>query len=599
MKLRRETTGSGAAESGSDSTGQPLASWSLRTTQGSGQTGASSLEMSLWPRLTSQPDALQQHLQQQATAPTQPAQQTGRSSQSSLSSQRDGRTASRNAASRNGSRGGSGSRPTTVLPRVATSHLDDGQDDVYFPLSPAPLKRPSDAATRLTRGSDSDILPPDDSNYRTFPLPRAPAPIHTAPHRIVHATASGPPSVYWSDDGTSNAAAETATIATVATSSNPSAYTFYREGTPTPLDDDDDDDDGSDDLEAEKREVYRRIGGGSGGGVAAATSGMGYSPLGTDTFDARHGGGGGGGGGSNNTNKNNNRHRGANDDPGIGNKDDAVDDGTDTRPDKRSTADFEFVNGRYVPPGLRNGRAPGRKPVSTGRREHDENGGGDGDDGASNYTVDADGRRRPRRNQRSAIWIVLVVLVSVLSVAIGVGVGLGVSLTKRNRTVRSGSTPAATFGAGAVSAVSSNAVLGRSTTATVTTATATTTPTAASSQPYPSSPTEMASCPGANGTVYAVPGSDKSFLRLCGVDYTGAGGAVDLSQLPTASMAECMNNCAGTRGCTGCGWGPPSTNGHGRRGDSSKATRDYQCYLKSHLGHGRPVTGDWNFGILQ
>lgn len=73
------------------------------------------------------------------------------------------------------------------------------------------------------------------------------------------------------------------------------------------------------------------------------------------------------------------------------------------------------------------------------------------------------------------------------------------------------------------------------------------------------------------------------------MDYSGARGAVDLSNVPTSSFAECMNNCAGTVGCTGCGWGPV-------KGD---VRDEHACWLKGTLRASHTVSPHWSFAILQ
>src|SRR5687767_5271811 len=79
-----------------------------------------------------------------------------------------------------------------------------------------------------------------------------------------------------------------------------------------------------------------------------------------------------------------------------------------------------------------------------------------------------------------------------------------------------------------------------------------------STEPARTTTTSRASCPAANNTIYSVPGSDKSFLRICGIDYSGEFGgdarAKDIGVVITKNMEDCIVNCAGYPGCTGCGW---------------------------------------------
>lgn len=102
-------------------------------------------------------------------------------------------------------------------------------------------------------------------------------------------------------------------------------------------------------------------------------------------------------------------------------------------------------------------------------------------------------------------------------------------------------------------------------------------------------PTAIAACPAANNTKYLVPGAEKTFLRLCGIDYSGAGQAADLGVVWTASMQECMVSCAGYPGCTGCGWGVI-------QGDAGS---DHRCWLKGDLQQAHMVRTGWDFAILQ
>ncbi|KAI1442073.1 hypothetical protein F5Y02DRAFT_268294 [Annulohypoxylon stygium] len=94
-------------------------------------------------------------------------------------------------------------------------------------------------------------------------------------------------------------------------------------------------------------------------------------------------------------------------------------------------------------------------------------------------------------------------------------------------------------------------------------------------------------CPAANGTTYQVPGSNKQFLRICGIDYSG-NEATDLRQVPTESMLDCMKNCAGTSGCTGCGWGYI-------QGDTGT---QHTCWLKGGLKKSHEADVNWAFAIL-
>ncbi len=101
-------------------------------------------------------------------------------------------------------------------------------------------------------------------------------------------------------------------------------------------------------------------------------------------------------------------------------------------------------------------------------------------------------------------------------------------------------------------------------------------------------PTYNTDCPALNNTIYHVPGSTKSFLRQCGIDYSGTG-ATDLVEAYTESMADCMNSCASFDQCTACSWGY-------LEGDQGNKHR---CYMKKGLKQKHSATSDWCFAILQ
>jgi hypothetical protein len=95
-------------------------------------------------------------------------------------------------------------------------------------------------------------------------------------------------------------------------------------------------------------------------------------------------------------------------------------------------------------------------------------------------------------------------------------------------------------------------------------------------------------CPDANNTIYTSNKPGRRFLRVCGIDYTGSSGAVDMFHIPSPSFSDCLETCASTSGCTGCGWGVFQDN----------TTTERRCWLKNSLQEGHPVA-DWRFGILQ
>lgn len=96
-------------------------------------------------------------------------------------------------------------------------------------------------------------------------------------------------------------------------------------------------------------------------------------------------------------------------------------------------------------------------------------------------------------------------------------------------------------------------------------------------------------CPEADNTIYNVNGSDKRFLRTCGIDYTGDAEAIDMSNTLAASMGECMEICAKTAQCAGAAWGSVTAAG---------GAVEQRCWLKRDLKKSHKVASDWNFATL-
>ncbi|KAI1405023.1 hypothetical protein F4819DRAFT_445429 [Hypoxylon fuscum] len=196
--------------------------------------------------------------------------------------------------------------------------------------------------------------------------------------------------------------------------------------------------------------------------------------------------------------------------------------------------------------------------------------------------------------RKKQFWWLLGLAVLLLIVAVGVGVGVGVG-----RAASQSAGAGADAGAGIGSSSSSSAISGTS--VPTATATSTTSPSGSSSATTTTTTTSLTStptgtsngkidCPVANGTTYQVPGSDKRFLRICGIDYSGDQ-AKDLRQVPTESVLDCMKNCAGTSGCTGCGWG--YIEGEGDMGTQPT------CWMKGDLkGPPHETDVNWAFAVL-
>ncbi|KAL6811775.1 hypothetical protein V8C40DRAFT_270713 [Trichoderma camerunense] len=167
-------------------------------------------------------------------------------------------------------------------------------------------------------------------------------------------------------------------------------------------------------------------------------------------------------------------------------------------------------------------------------------------------------------------WLVLGAVVLVVAVAVGVGVGVGLGAQKHK----------------------SSAQPSPATTSTGLPHTSTSIPTATSTSKTPSatkSPlSDVLSCPTSNGTQFNVPDSQKTFLLICGIDYSGADEAEDLTSVYTVGMEDCITSCANYPGCTGCGWGILP-------GDGSL----HRCWLKGSLKKTHKEKTGWYFATLE
>ncbi|KAK8086802.1 hypothetical protein PG994_001776 [Apiospora phragmitis] len=187
--------------------------------------------------------------------------------------------------------------------------------------------------------------------------------------------------------------------------------------------------------------------------------------------------------------------------------------------------------------------------------------------------------------RRSRLYMLIGLLVGLILIAVAIGVGIGVG---KNASGSSGAAGAVSSGASSTSSDPTSTSIATATTSLTSTTTATATASLTTSSTNPAATAGKLDCPAANGTEYQVPGSNKRFLRVCGVDYSGDSGGVDLKQVTTQSMLDCMTNCAGTYGCTGCGWGY-------MEGDSGY---EHRCWLKSKLMKSHETDINWSFAVL-
>ncbi|KAK0656221.1 hypothetical protein B0T16DRAFT_31520 [Cercophora newfieldiana] len=216
--------------------------------------------------------------------------------------------------------------------------------------------------------------------------------------------------------------------------------------------------------------------------------------------------------------------------------------------------------------------------------------------GSGGAAESQDGDPASRRKYRLTVLIIALLLIA-LPISIGVGLGVGL----KNRAL--GSSGAA---AGAAASSSSPSPTGANPTALPTNPDVIASPSASQTKPTNISSSSSSSsratptstgavpnlaCPSANNTLYRVPGMTKTFLHICGIDYSGATGATDLSHVYTSSMAECLNVCASYDKCTGAGWGFVS-------GDAASST-SHRCWMKNDLRVSHTARDDYCFGILQ
>jgi hypothetical protein len=173
---------------------------------------------------------------------------------------------------------------------------------------------------------------------------------------------------------------------------------------------------------------------------------------------------------------------------------------------------------------------------------------------------------------KKPIFLALVAAIATALVVavIVVGVVVGISMNNRNH----GSQPQAPAASG-----TSTAASGTTGAPTQTTDSPSATPTA----------TEVL-CPAANDTTYSTNDGDKIFLLLCGIDYSGQAEATDVKHVRTASMTDCMDQCAAMDECEGAGWGVMD-------GDQGNL---HDCWMKKDLGKShKAATSTWNFAVLQ
>lgn len=102
--------------------------------------------------------------------------------------------------------------------------------------------------------------------------------------------------------------------------------------------------------------------------------------------------------------------------------------------------------------------------------------------------------------------------------------------------------------------------------------------------------TALVQCPGVNNTVYTVESTGQRFKRLCGLDYSGPGEAVDVANTKTNSLDKCIEACAMNDNCEGAGWGVIP---------SEKSSPLQSCWMKKELKKFHDAKRpDWGFAVL-
>ncbi|KAK6218103.1 hypothetical protein LQW54_002852 [Pestalotiopsis sp. IQ-011] len=172
--------------------------------------------------------------------------------------------------------------------------------------------------------------------------------------------------------------------------------------------------------------------------------------------------------------------------------------------------------------------------------------------------------------KKGALMLWLLVAVCILAAAvIGLAAGLGVSQNNLHSTQSELSALKASVSPSATTSATKSATATK--TSTSATASATT--------------DAFSTCPGANNTVFTSTTDSKNFTVHCGIDYSGSGGADDVSSEKAETMTACMNACAKVDNCEGAGWGWPDGNGA-------------MCYLKTNLTASHNATSNWEFATL-
>ncbi|KAK3497318.1 uncharacterized protein B0T23DRAFT_402466 [Neurospora hispaniola] len=190
--------------------------------------------------------------------------------------------------------------------------------------------------------------------------------------------------------------------------------------------------------------------------------------------------------------------------------------------------------------------------------------------------------------RRGVLWAIVIAAI-LLVIVLPLSVGLGVGLSRSSKSSSSSTAPGPSSSQTALptstiqDAITIPSPMPSHSQTAVSTATIIPSSTTSSSINKPR-PTAYSDCPAANNTMHRIPGLAKSFLRLCGVDYT----ADDLGNFLAGDMAECIDACAAMERCSGCSWGYL---------DGDKGNK-HRCWLKSNLQTAKEQPSDWCFAMI-
>ncbi|RDW57280.1 hypothetical protein BP5796_12730 [Coleophoma crateriformis] len=189
---------------------------------------------------------------------------------------------------------------------------------------------------------------------------------------------------------------------------------------------------------------------------------------------------------------------------------------------------------------------------------------------------------------RVCFWIVLAVAATII-IAGAVGGGLGAGLSKKatgSHSLAPGTTTTAT-----VSSVPTSITASSTTPSSTVKGSSTSTSTTSSATPYG---TDIAGCPGANGTTYSSSSSTTSFLKLCNQDYHDPtnGYTINIATTDNPSSTVSLNSCIDS--CVAYNADNNAVPGSGGCVAAVIVMSTSQCWLKNSTGLHVDTTGQYD-----